>query len=79
MPNNNFIFELFLKLFDTAVGTIIIISCYLVYYVTNFVMNCIEAGMFIMNDNFTLCLVSLAVLIGSIITVITKSKQKLNQ
>ena len=77
MPNNNFIFELFLKLFDTAVGTIIIISCYLVYYVTGFIMNCIEAGTFIMNDNFTLCLISLAVLIGSVITVITKNNKKL--
>ena len=66
----------FFKLFDTAVGTIIIMACYFAYYLTLEIQECLNAKEFLTGENFVMALISLGVLIGSIITAAKKTIDK---
>jgi hypothetical protein len=74
--NKTFIWDLFFKLFDTAVGTIIIMACYFSYYLTLEIQECIQAKEFLTGENFVMSLISLGVLIGSIVTAVKKTVDK---
>lgn len=73
--NKSFIWDLFFKLFDTALGTVIIMVCYFAYYLTLQIKECINANEFLTGENFIMSLISLGVLVGSIITAIKKKSE----